>query len=256
MTPELAAALRAPFPAELVGKLPRIWCGACREAKTRTCTEHRKERCGGCANNITSAHIHLDYVGHADVTDRLLSVDPGWTWEPLAFDERGLPAADGNGGLWIRLTVAGVTRLGYGHADGKRGGDAVKEVIGDAIRNAALRFGVAIDLWRKEPPPAHEDTTSAKPARKAAPRRTSTPDDKPADEVELKRLRNWMFALYREEDQDSDDPVAKREGRLADLSAIVGRAVRSSSDLTVAELRRVIGSLEDRQRERQGATDG
>jgi hypothetical protein len=44
-----------------------------------------------------------------------------------------------------------VTRLGYGHPDGKRGGDAIKESIGDAIRNAGMRFGVGIDLWRKEP---------------------------------------------------------------------------------------------------------
>ena len=49
--------------------------------------------------------------------------------------------------LWIRLTVAGVTRIGYGHAEGKKGPDAVKETIGDSIRNAAMRFGVALDLW-------------------------------------------------------------------------------------------------------------
>ena len=41
------------------------------------------------------------------------------------------------------------SRLGYGHAEGKTGGDAVKEVIGDALRNAAMRFGAALDLWHK-----------------------------------------------------------------------------------------------------------
>jgi hypothetical protein len=45
------------------------------------------------------------------------------------------------------LTIAGVTRLGYGHADGKQGPDAVKETIGDALRNAGMRFGVGLDLW-------------------------------------------------------------------------------------------------------------
>ena len=36
-----------------------------------------------------------------------------------------------------------------GHAGSKTGGDAIKEVIGDALRNAAMRFGAALDLWHK-----------------------------------------------------------------------------------------------------------
>lgn len=149
MTPEVARKLREPFSPEHVGKLPRIWCRACREAAKRggACNDHRKARCQGCNNNITTAHLHLDYVGHAETTDRFLAVDPEWNWEPVAFDVNGLPAIDQHGGLWIRLTVAGVTRLGYGHADGKSGPDAIKEAIGDALRNAGMRFGVGLDLW-------------------------------------------------------------------------------------------------------------
>lgn len=154
MDQDIAAALRAPFPPEKVGKLPRVWCGACSKASRQegACGQHghHRQKCTTCKANITTAHLHLDYVGHADVTDRLLQVDPGWSWEPLAFTDTGLPAMDEHTGLWIRLTVAGVTRLGYGHPDGKTGGNAIKEAIGDAIRNAALRYGVALDLWRKE----------------------------------------------------------------------------------------------------------
>lgn len=91
----------------------------------------------------------LAYVGHAALTDRLLDVDPAWSWEPLALDSRGLPAIDEVGGMWIKLTVCGVTRLGYGDAGQKKGGDAMKERIGDALRNAAMRFGAALDLWHK-----------------------------------------------------------------------------------------------------------
>lgn len=103
--------------------------------------------------------VKLAYVGHAALTDRLLDADPQWTWEPLALDARGLPALDDVGGLWIRLTVCGVTRLGYGDAGQKKGGDAMKERIGDALRNAAMRFGAALELWHKgelhvEPEPA------------------------------------------------------------------------------------------------------
>lgn len=95
----------------------------------------------------------LAYVGHAGVTDRLLAVDPYWNWEPVAFDEQGMPRfvvneAGDPMGLWIRLTIGGVTRLGYGSCDPNKS-EAEKELIGDAIRNAAMRFGVALDLWRK-----------------------------------------------------------------------------------------------------------
>jgi hypothetical protein len=81
-----------------------------------------------------------------------------------------MPDIDKNNGMWIRLTVCGVTRLGYGHAEGKTGGDAIKEVIGDALRNAAMRFGAALDLWHKGNLHATEDddgnaAASAPPAQ-------------------------------------------------------------------------------------------
>lgn len=140
------AQLREPFRPEEIRYLPRVWCGACRDSKAG-CRQHEVRRCSKCRNKITDAHIDLPYVGHAEATNRLLNVDPEWSWEPVAFDGNGLPQYDQNGGLWIRLTVCGVTRLGYGNAEGKRGGDAVKEIIGDAIRNAGMRFGMALDLW-------------------------------------------------------------------------------------------------------------
>jgi hypothetical protein len=55
----------------------------------------------------------------------------------------------GEAKLWIRLTVAGVTRPAVGVAPA----DAVeldKQLISDAIRNGAMRFGVALDLWSRE----------------------------------------------------------------------------------------------------------
>ena len=76
--------------------------------------------------------------------------------------------------MWITLTVCGQTRLGYGSADGKSGGDAVKEIIGDALRNAAMRFGAALDLWHKgdlhqdtDGEDAHCGSAPAKPSSKA-----------------------------------------------------------------------------------------
>jgi hypothetical protein len=109
--------------------------------------------------------VKLAYVGHAALTDRLLDTDPAWTWEPLALDARGLPAIDEAGGMWIKLTVCGVTRLGYGDAGQKKGGDAMKERIGDALRNAAMRFGAALDLWHKGD--LHADDTEDQPTPEA-----------------------------------------------------------------------------------------
>jgi hypothetical protein len=69
--------------------------------------------------------------------------------------------------MWIKLTVCGVTRLGYGHAEGKQGGDAIKEVIGDALRNAAMRFGAALDLWHKGDLHGPDNDAPNEPAPKA-----------------------------------------------------------------------------------------
>lgn len=138
-------ALRAPFGDGQIERLPKPLKsgdqdkGRC-EQGSRYCADAHP--CGGW--HVRS--LHLSYVGHAGVTDRLNQVDPTWNWEPVAFDGQGLPLI-ANGGLWIRLTVFGVTRLGFGDAPGKR--DATKELIGDAIRNGAMRFGVGTYLWSK-----------------------------------------------------------------------------------------------------------
>lgn len=127
------AELRKPFPRETIGILPKPYRA-----------DSPKGKCPTCGGYHGMPAAHLDYVGHAAVTDRLLAVDPTWTWEPLALTPEGLPQLDRAGNLWIKLTVNGVTRVGVG--DGK----SAKELIGDAIRNAAMRFGVALDLWSKE----------------------------------------------------------------------------------------------------------
>ena len=140
------ALLRKPFEPHQISKLPKPT-----KAQTDAVKADYKKgiRCQVCQAWHHPDAIHLDYVGHAALTDRLLDTDMDWSWEPVGFTPEGLPAHDRTGGLWIKLTVCGVTRYGYGAADGKTGGDAVKEIIGDALRNAAMRFGAALDLWHK-----------------------------------------------------------------------------------------------------------
>ena len=118
MTPEQSKALRGKMPDNLVSKFP--------------------------AN--AGANANKEYAGHAAVTDRLLEVDPEWTWKFLGD---GTPVFDDVGGIWIELTVCGVTRIGYGFPERLKGGNSIKEAIGDAIRNAAMRFGVGLEFWFK-----------------------------------------------------------------------------------------------------------
>ncbi|CAB4132044.1 hypothetical protein UFOVP138_25 [uncultured Caudovirales phage] len=137
--------LRVPFEAHQISRLPK---------PTKKQTDDLKAdfkigiRCKECGTWHHKDVVHLNYVGHAALTDRLLDVDPTWNWKPVSAKD-GHPILDSDGGMWIELTVCGVTRLGYGDAQGKTGGNATKERIGDALRNAAMRFGAALDLWHK-----------------------------------------------------------------------------------------------------------
>jgi hypothetical protein len=141
--------LSKPFPDHQISKLPKST-----KAQTEALKSNRDLgiKCSKCSQWHHKDAVHLDYVGHAALTHRLLETDPLWNWEPLATGIDGLPTFDKSGGLWIKLTVCGVTRLGYGHAENsnfKEIGSREKEIIGDALRNAAMRFGAALDLWHK-----------------------------------------------------------------------------------------------------------
>lgn len=218
MNPEDAKKLREPFPADAVSVLPKPYT---RDSARGNCRE-----CGGY-HGLPA--VHLDCVGHADVTDRLLSVDPEWSWEPLSLDEHGLPAFDHLGGLWIRLTVCGVTRLGYGDAQGKTGPNAIKECIGDAIRNASMRFGVALDLWRKE-----------WKAEADASKQGHDTDTEPESTVESDA--QWMTEFEKKIDlADSNTAVATLRGEL-------NVAVKAKR-LHPTDANRLLGRLDERRKE-------
>ena len=228
MTAEQVLALRKPFPPEVIGKLPKQVQKDDRDrGKCEPGSRYSADgaHCGG----YHARSVHLDYVGHAAVTDRLLTVDPEWSWEPLALDEHGLPAYQG-GNLWIKLTICGTTRLGVG--DGK----SLKECIGDAIRNAAMRFGVALDLWAKE--------NLVEFAQAAASHQTAPVS---IDDEQLIEL----LALYAEADLTDPDKA------LAVARWSAGRADLAQLDaLTAVEAARLITYLADRvANERRAAQD-
>lgn len=154
MDKAMSAVLMADFTGEQIGHKPATWCRNCaamvRNKTGKSCGEHQVIKCQKCKTSITSAHTCLDFVGHADVRARLCEADPEWTWAPYDFPGSGsLILSDGHPvGLWITLTVGGVSKPGYGSVD-KGKPEAMKELIGDALRNAGLSFGIAWKLWAK-----------------------------------------------------------------------------------------------------------
>lgn len=173
---DLLEKLRRPFNPDEIEKLPKVLSKDDRN-RDRCQRGSRVSADGHYCGGWHARAMHLDYVGHAGITDRLNEVDPGWDYEFMHVElppwagaavaslyEAGTPDAlaearrlvrshgrplSQDGGYWIRLTVLGITRMGFGDAAGKSGANATKEVIGDALRNAAMRFGVGTYLWSK-----------------------------------------------------------------------------------------------------------
>ena len=196
MKPETAAILRKPFDSNQISIFPRS----------------------------AGSKAGLSFVGHAALTDRLLQADSAWTWSPVANPASlGLPVTGSGVEMWIELTVDGVTRYGYGDAPGKKGGDAIKECIGDALRNAAMRFGVALDLWHKGGDLYQESGAIQEPV---APPQIITPDQAQElrDELAAGGSDEGKFVSYlgRSLKIDGIDSIPASE--FADVMAIAKKA--------------------------------
>jgi hypothetical protein len=108
-------------------------------------------RCTVCKGWHKTGAAHLDFVGHADLTRALIEIDDEWQWEPVALDENGLPRIVQRGNnyvLWGRVTLLGKTMLAVGTCETNKG-DVDKELVGDMLRNAGMRFGIFGSLWSK-----------------------------------------------------------------------------------------------------------
>jgi len=156
--------------------------------------------------------VYLDYVGHADITKILIEVDPLWNWEPVAW-EHGRPAIterDGIATLWVRLTLLGKTMLGCGSVSASKE-DLDKELIGDALRNAAMRFGIALALWSNaewaetDHKPTVETVTRKYVETSPAPQRVPAPANSPFGPTEK------QLALIKRLGWNGDPPATKLE---------------------------------------------
>ena len=111
--------------------------------------EHVQRRPGGGGQ--------LSYVSHGHVTDRLLAVDPEYTFEPLRGFESGMPVVVLEGlapgdkvGVWASLFVFGVSVTEF--CSGKDLMDAYSR----CLCRCAMRRGVALDLWTGDVPTGYE----------------------------------------------------------------------------------------------------
>lgn len=154
---------------------------------------------------LPKGNTMLDFVGHADVTKMLIEIDPNWTWEPVAFDDQGLPAyrvENGYAHMAGWLTIHGIRRLGIGSVQHNKQ-DLLKELCSDFIRNAAMRFGICLALWTKQ----EWDDLGDKPAPAtpvAAPKAAPKPAAKkvietntPAGEITEEQRRQFIAACQK-----------------------------------------------------------
>lgn len=91
----------------------------------------------------------MSYISHGLVNERLNDADPGWSSKTVAVHTYTAP--DGVlhcAGVTIELTVGGVTRAESGGPQRQDGfANEIKNAFSDALKRAAMRFGVALGMW-------------------------------------------------------------------------------------------------------------
>ena len=159
--------------------------------------------------------IMLDFVGHADVNKALIEIDPLWTWQPVAWDDDGMPkikVANGVATMWGIMTIHGKQMLGVATVQANKP-DLYKELASDFLRNAAMRFGIYLSLWTKNE--WEEQAAPEKPsARKAKAEKTEDDTMRPAHPDALKK-----FVAVCAENNIDHDQVASHAG--VDLTGVV-----------------------------------
>jgi len=189
-------------------------------------------------DTLPKAGMQLRYLSHVWVSRAFSEIDPEWTWAPMSYDDAGQPVLerDSQGqpvGMWITLTICGTTIPGYGSVDpGKR--DAIKELIGDALRNAGMRRGVAGSLWTKE-----------KPSKKAPRKKEPLPA---AVERNLEHLRAQVDPPESGAGKELYDRLCEEYGQEVVNGALATHKVSTFSELTPAKGKVIEASLVARAR--------
>jgi hypothetical protein len=136
------------------------------------------------------------YVSHGSCTKRLNAVCPGWSSRVVEtytyVNPAGLLVC---AGVLLELTIPGAgSRQEFGTANQPRNfGDDAKNAASDALKRAAMRFGVALDLW-EDMDEADEDA-QGEPAASAAP---------PTPITERRERDTALLAILRDPNIDAE----------------------------------------------------
>lgn len=197
-------------------------------------------------STLPKGGANLTYMGHAEVTLALIACDPEWNWEPAAIDPAtGGPLIQKQGNrlvMWGWLELGGVRRLCVGTCE-ERKGDPEKELIGDLLRNGAMRFGIGTKLWSKatDADPFGSggaggyDRPSRPQAARSAPARPDVAPDgpKPATEAQLRAIA----AMCKGKGMTTDAE------RYAAVGAVLGREITTTDGLLKSEASAVLDAL-------------
>lgn len=182
---------------------------------------------------VPKGGTNLLYMGHAEVTLALIDVDPEWGWRPAGFDANGSPQIEEHGKrlvMWGYLTLLGVERLCVGTCEAHKA-DPEKELVGDLLRNGAMRFGIGTKLWSKA---GDADPAGSGVAGRRHPQPAPSQPQAGPTAAQIAKMQVQFGQLG----------IKAREDKLVKLSVITGRTVSSSKDLTGGEARQVIDALE------------
>lgn len=202
--------------------------------------------------------VELDFVGHSDITKILIEVDPLWEWTPLSI-ENGRPSIHVENGvatMWGYLTVCGHSRLGVGSAPAHKE-DYEKELVGDFLRNASMRFGIGLSLWTKSQSFDDDDAprSAPVPSRKADPAEkvmaafegSQIVEDKPQAVKQAAKpsapqrsggISDKQVFLVKKLAKENNVP-----NLMAFAAAVIGRDIDDLAELTVKEASTLITDL-------------
>jgi hypothetical protein len=215
-----------------------------RHEKLRQLAEEWWEPPADLIDTLPKGGVELRYLSHIWVRKAFQDADPDWSWEPMGYDDHGQPVivTDSQGhpvGLWIWLNLLGTRMPGYGSVEpGKR--DAIKELIGDALRNAGMRL-VGGSLWVKQ----------TKKPKGRAPAKKATPVD-----VAIEHLREQVDPPGFDPEEHSQkaagkdfyDRMVDEYGKEVVNGALATFKVAQFSELTPAKCKVIQASLLSRER--------
>lgn len=134
ITAQPATTTMAPNRADLLARIPTQWANPPAEL----------------VSTLPKGGTKLDYMGHADITLALISIDPNYEYGWLTNTDGTMLIQDKGKRLvlegWVK--VHGHTHRGVGTCESNKF-EPEKELIGDLLRNCAMRFGFATSLWSK-----------------------------------------------------------------------------------------------------------